>query len=85
VSGTSRTLAVTIHNERRKLFATMLNTLASSSCTIGVLTPIAAAVFYGAAPKGLGIGAIIVGAVFWLGTAVVLHNRARRVLGGLRE
>jgi hypothetical protein len=37
----------------------MLNTLASSSCTIGVLTPIAAAVFYGAAPKSLGIGAII--------------------------
>jgi hypothetical protein len=85
VSSSSRALAVIIHNERRKLFATMLNTLASSSCTIGVLTPIAAGVFYGTAPKGLGVGWIIVGVVSWLGAAVVLHNRARRVLGGLRE
>ena len=85
MSGTPRSLAVAIHNERRKLFATMLNTLASSSCTIGVLTPIAAAFFDGAAPRGLGIGAIVVGVVFWLGAAVVLHTRARRVLGGLRE
>ena len=85
MSGTSRALAVTIHNERRKLFATMLNTLASSSCTIGVLTPIAAVFFSGSAPRNLGTGWIIAGVVFWLGAAVVLHTRARRVLGGLRE
>jgi hypothetical protein len=75
----------TIHNARLMLFANLLNTVAGSSLAIGVLTPIAAVFFYGAAPPGLRLFSIVIGVVFWLAAAVVLHIAARRVLGGLRE
>ena len=74
-----------IHNERIKLLAALLNTMAGSSFAIGVLTPIAAVFFYSAAPAGLRLGSIAVGIVFWIASAAVLHLAARAVLGGLRE
>ena len=64
MSGTSP--ATIIHNARIQLSATLFNTVAGSSCAIGVLTPIAAVFFYSAAPAGLRLGAITIGIAFWL-------------------
>jgi hypothetical protein len=75
----------TIHNARITLLATLLNTMAGSSFAIGVLTPIAAVFFYSAAPAGLQIRSIVIGIVFWLCAAVMLHLAGRMVLGGLRQ
>jgi hypothetical protein len=75
----------TVHNARLTLFANLLNTVAGSSLAIGVLTPIAAAFFYSAAPAGLQLRSVIIGVVFWLGAAVMLHMAGQRVLGGLRQ
>jgi hypothetical protein len=81
MSGTSST---PIHNARIQLLAALLNTMAGSCFAIGVLTPIAAAFFYNAAPAGLRLGSIILGIVFWLAASVMLHLAGRMVLGGLR-
>jgi len=85
--GTYATAAAmhTVHNARIMLLANLLNTMAGSSFAIGVLTPLAAAVFYSAAPAGLHLSAIIVGIVFWLVASTVLHMAGRMVLGGLRQ
>ena len=72
-----------IHNERTKLLALAFNTVATSAFTVGVLAPVAAAVYdLGASrqpPK-----AVILGAFLWIGASVVLHLAARRVLGWLK-
>jgi hypothetical protein len=73
----------TVHNARVTLFASLLNTMAGSSYTVGVAAPIAAAFFYN--PAGLTRTAIFGGAAIWLIVTVVLHIAAQRVLGGLRE
>jgi VIT1/CCC1 family predicted Fe2+/Mn2+ transporter len=75
----------TIHNARIALLANLLNTIAGSSFAIGVLTPIAAVFFYSAAPAGLRLGSIVIGIVFWIASAAVLHIAAWTVLGGLRQ
>ena len=72
-----------IHNERTKLLSLALNTAATSAFTVGVLAPVAAAVYdLGASrqpPR-----AVILGAFLWIGASVVLHLAARRVLGWLK-
>lgn len=75
--------ATAIHNERTKLLANLLNTMAGSSYTVGVAAPVAATFFYGSA--NLRLGAVVVGAVVWLAIASVLHLAAQRVLGGVRK
>ena len=72
-----------IHNERLKLRATLLNTAAGSSFTVGVLAPIAAAYYSGATTPGL--WTIVVGVAMWILTSIVLHLSAVHILGGLRE
>lgn len=72
----------TVHNERVKLLAGLLNTMAGASFAIGVIAPVAAA-FYG--PSHVSLATIIIGVVLWLALATVLHLAAQRVLGGLRE
>ena len=76
-------MANLIHNEQVKLFATLLNTVAAASATVGVLAPFSAVVFNGG-------NAILstrngVYALFWITLCGLLHGVARRVLKGLRE
>ena len=71
-----------IHNERVKLLASLLNTMAGSSYALGVAAPIAATLFYSAGPSSLRLTAIITGAVVWLTIGTVLHLAAQSVLGG---
>jgi len=72
-----------IHNERVKLLALALNTGATSAFTVGVLAPVAAA-FYDFGPSRNAPRSVMLGAVLWIGAAIVLHLAARRVLGWLK-
>jgi len=71
-----------VHNERVRLRATLLNTMAGSCFTVGVFTPIAATVFK-VAPVDIGLWRLGVSAGCWLLAALVLHWRASRSLGRL--
>jgi hypothetical protein len=73
----------TIHNARITLLATLLNTMAGSSFTVGVAAPIAAAIFYNSA--GVRFSNVAGGVAVWLIIAIVLHLLAHRVLGELRQ
>jgi len=65
-----------IHNERIKLLASLLNTMAGTSVTVGVAAPIAAAFFYhgGISPP---VHAVEIGVIVWAGAALVLHILAQ--------
>ena len=71
----------TVHNARIQLLATLLNTMAGTSFTVGVAAPIAAGIFYG---QGISVHAVVVGAIVWMVPVVVLHGLAQLVLRGLR-
>ena len=72
-----------VHNERTKLLALAFNTAATSAFTVGVLAPVAAAVYDLGASRQLP-KVVILGAFLWIGASVVLHLAARRVLGWLQ-
>jgi hypothetical protein len=72
-----------VHNERIKLLASLLNTMAGSSFTVGVAAPVAASFFYGVA--SLPISAIIGDAMLWLLIAATLHGFAQYLLGALKQ
>lgn len=66
--------------ERRKLTATWLNSVASGAIVTGFVAPtIAIALNMGASPPGLPVMAL---SLAWLVAGCVLHWLARRVLGG---
>lgn len=69
-----------IHNERVKLTAGAINTMATSCFAVGALGPLVAAVYIHAPA-----GHIVPASVIWIGWAVALHFAARRFLGRLRE
>ena len=72
-----------VHNERVKLLATLLNTVAAAAFVVGALTP-----FTGILTAGSGAMVSVRGAVIgvvWLMACAMLHGAARLVLGGLRE
>ena len=73
-----------IHNERIKLRANALNTAATSSFAIGVLAPLASAL-YGVQPDRLHAITLVIGVVAWFVAAIYTHSRAQAVLGGLWE
>ncbi len=73
-------------NERRKLFASILNTLAGATITVGVLAP-AAGILYGFSAPGTDRSSLYVASVAtaWLLAGAVLHSVAQFVLGGIEE
>lgn len=74
-----------IHNEQTKLLATGLNAAAGSCLTVGVFAPVAATFYSLGGGATLPLSTIVIGVVFWLGMAIVLHLGARRALRGLKE
>lgn len=72
-----------ILNERLKLGAAALNTLATASMTVGVLAP-AAAFLYGLGTPAAPGWTLLVGAGIWVSFAGLLHYGAQRLLGRLR-
>ncbi len=73
----------TVHNARVQLVATLLNTAAGSSFTVGVAAPIAAAIFYN--PGGLRISLLVIGVAVWIIIAILLHLGAQLIIGRLRS
>jgi hypothetical protein len=71
-----------VHNERVKLTANLFNTMANSCFAVGVVAPLAAAVFY--SPAAVPMRAAVVGAATWLFAATVLHFGAQHLIGKLR-
>lgn len=72
-----------LHNERVKLTATWLNTLATATATVGVLAPLAS-VAYGVGPAQASLAALVPAVAIWFFAAVGLHVAARRALRGLK-
>lgn len=72
-----------IHNERTKLTAAWLNTLAGAAAAGGVIAPLAA-VFYGVANAPVGVRALLAGVAIWLLVGIGLHIAARHVLRNLK-
>ena len=70
-------------NERIKLAATALNTLATASITVGVLAP-GAALFYGFSATPRSASEVVLSLAIWLSLGGALHFGANRLLGGLR-
>lgn len=76
-------MANLVHNEQVKLLATLLNTVAAASATIGVLSPFSATILSGGnATLSLRNG---IYAIFWLTLCALIHLTARQVLKGLKE
>ena len=69
------------HNERIKAFATLLNTMAGSCFTVGVIAPIAAEMFY--KMPGMQPLKVLLGGIIWLTVAGLLHLAVQAVLKGL--
>ena len=75
----------TVHNERTKLTATLLNGVAIASVVAGVITPLAALSFgFGSTSSRNTIAALLI-SFAWLNVGLSLHIVARIVLGRLRE
>jgi hypothetical protein len=71
------------HNERIKLFATLVNTAAGSCFTLGVVAPTAASLFYQS--SGLQPLKLVLGGIIWTTAAGLLHLCAQAILGRLRH
>ena len=72
-----------VHNEQTKLLANALDRASTACLTIGILAPIAAAIYSVSSAFAFDTR-IVLGGFVWSFMAVVLHRSARRVLRRLR-
>jgi hypothetical protein len=77
-------VGILVHNERVKIRAGALNTMATSCFALGVLAPIATS-FYNLTFDHVPVHSIVLGIVLWMATAIGLHQQATRTLEGLKE
>ena len=61
-------------NAHLQLLATLLNTMANASFTVGIAAPIAAGIFYG---QGIPVQTIETGAIVWAGPVIFSHVLAK--------
>jgi hypothetical protein len=73
-----------VHNERTKLTAGWLNTLATALIAAGVFAP-GVAVLYGLSNLSVGRGLIAASLVGCIALGAAIHLGARALLGRLRE
>ena len=78
-------MSAKIRNERRKLFATLLNNMANGSFVVGIAAPIAATFYNVDDKKVIAPFALAVGVASWLCLMFVLHSTAAYILGGLED
>ena len=74
----------TVRNERRKLTASWLNTIATALMAAGVFAP-AASQIYGFGPSRVDQTLVLISSAVCLAVSLVLHFSGRQVLGGLEE
>jgi hypothetical protein len=74
----------TVRNERRKLTASWLNTIATALMAAGVFAP-AASQIYGFGPNRVDQTLVLISSTVCLSVSLILHFGGRQVLGGLEE
>ena len=72
-----------IWNEKLKLGASALNTLATASVTVGVIAPLAAFLYGISIPTKAG-WQLALSALLWVSIGGSLHYGAQRVIGRMR-
>lgn len=73
-----------VQNERAKLIAGFMNTIAAAFLSAGCIGP-AVAFFYGLAPAGIGAGIFIIGSMACMLASALVHFVGHLALGGIRE
>lgn len=74
----------TVANERTKLTAGLLNTVAGFSLTAGAIAPLIAVSYGVIAAPSLGAATLLLIIAIWMVVGMGLQIYARRVLGGLK-
>jgi hypothetical protein len=74
----------TVRNERRKLTASWLNTIATALMAAGVFAP-AASQIYGFGPSRVDQTLVPISSTVCLAVSLILHFSGRQALGGLEE
>ncbi len=74
--------SILVRNERLKLAATFLNTIAGGSVVVGVVAPLVAVWDNPGAP---GVAALVGRAVAFVAAGLVVHFVGQLLLGGLRD
>lgn len=77
-------MSKTVRNERAKLLASFMNTIAATFLSAGCIGP-ALALFYGIAPATTGAGIIAAGAGICIAMSAGIHRIGWLILGGIRE
>lgn len=73
-----------VSNERTKLTAGLLNTIAGFALTAGGIGPLIAVSYGISAAPSLGTGLLVLIVAIWMSVGIGLNMYARRVLGGLK-
>ncbi|QUS40325.1 hypothetical protein RPMA_16880 [Tardiphaga alba] len=73
-----------VQNERVKLLAGFMNTIAAAFLSAGCIGP-ALAFFYGLTPAGINGGILIIGSLACMLLSAALHFVGHLALGGIRE
>jgi len=76
---------MSVRNKRLELLAATVNSAATSAIAVGIIAPLAAALYGVGAPDGPKAASIATGFVVWIAAACALHSAARWILGGLDE
>ena len=72
-----------VHNERTKLLANAFDRASTACLSIGILAPIAAAIY--SAPETFSLNAkVVLGGIIWSLAALVIHMSARFALRRFR-
>jgi hypothetical protein len=74
----------TVRNERRKLTASWLNTIATALMAAGVFAPVASRI-YGFGPNRVDQTLVLISSTVCAAVSLVLHSIGRQLLGGLEE
>jgi len=72
-------------DEQTKLRAAALNTVATSSFTVGILAPIGATFYNVNGQVGIPVNTLAIGVAIWFFAAIALHLAANFVLKGLSD
>lgn len=74
-----------INDERRKLYATLLNNMANACFAIGIVAPIAATLYKKDGEPYIRQEAFEVGVLFWIIAVGLLHLYAQWIIGGMDD
>lgn len=74
-----------VKNERRKLFATLLNNMANGCFVVGLVAPTAAMIYKLDNAPYISAGKLELGVCIWVSVLIGLHVVAQWIIGGLEN